>query len=104
MFGHRNSTKEGSQSKGASNAPRQCGGLAKVLCYIGRMSTLRSHLSIIVLSAFGMIVGYAVAEHLPWPSASAEGRSGPATQGDVLSTHMLEVVGADGRRKIVMGT
>ena len=68
------------------------------------MSTLRSHLSIIVLSAFGMIVGYVVAEHLPWPSASAEGRSGPATQGDVLSTHTLEVVGADGRRQIVMGT
>jgi len=68
------------------------------------MSTLRSHLSIIVLSAFGMIVGYAVAEYLPWPSASAEARSGPAPQGDVLSTHMLEVVGADGRRQIVMGT
>ncbi len=68
------------------------------------MSTLRAHLSIIALSAFGMIVGHAVAEHLPRPSASAEARSGPATQGDVLSTHMLEVVGADGRRQIVMGT
>jgi len=68
------------------------------------MSTLRSHLSIIVLSAFGMIIGYGVAEHLPRPGAGAEARSGPASQGDLLATHMLEVVGADGRRQIVMGT
>jgi len=68
------------------------------------MSKLRSHLSIIVLSAFGMIAGHVLAEHLPRPGAGAEARSGPASHGDLLATHMLEVVGADGRRQIVMGT
>jgi len=68
------------------------------------MSKFRAHLSIVALSAIGMIIGYGVAEHLPWRAASAEARSGPASQADALATHMLEVVGADGRRQIVIGT
>ena len=64
------------------------------------MEKLRSHVCVIVLSAIGMTLGYWVASHLAWPVFSAEAQSRPS----VLATHTLEVVGADGRRQIVMGT
>jgi hypothetical protein len=68
------------------------------------MDKLRSYLGVIVLSAIGMIFGHWLAAHLAWPAAGAETQSGPTSRASVLSTHMLEVVGADGRRQIVMGT
>ena len=68
------------------------------------MNKLRSHLCVIVLSALGMIVGHWLAAHLAWPAARAEAQPGPTSRSSVLSTHTLEVVGADGRRQIVMGT
>lgn len=54
------------------------------------------------LSATGMLLGHWLAGHLPRlsPSAAAELASAPR----VVSTHALEVVDADGRRQIVMGT
>ena len=68
------------------------------------MDKLRSHLCVIVCSAIGMIIGHWLAAHLAWPGARAEAQSESASRAGVLSTHMLEVVGADGRRQIVMGT
>jgi hypothetical protein len=68
------------------------------------MNKLRSHLCVIVLSALGMIVGHWLAAHLAWPAARAEAPPGTTLRSSVLSTHTLEVVGADGRRQIVMGT
>ena len=61
-------------------------------------------MSVIVLAAVGMIIGHWLAEQLPVPHARADARSMPASRADMLSTHRLEVVGADGRRQIVMGT
>ncbi len=68
------------------------------------MNKLRSHLCVIVLSAIGMIGGHWLAAHLPWPTAHAEAQAGLTSRASVLSTHMLEIVGVDGRRQIVMGT
>lgn len=68
------------------------------------MSNLRSHLSVIVLAAIGMVLGHWLAAHLASPALRAEAESGFASRTAVLSTHTLEVVGADGRRQIVMGT
>ena len=68
------------------------------------MDKLRSHLCVIVCSAIGMIIGHWLAAHLAWPGARAEAQSESASRAGVLSTRMLEVVGADGRRQIVMGT
>lgn len=68
------------------------------------MDKLRSYVCVILLSAVGMIVGHWLAAYLAWPAVRAEAQSGPTSQAGALSTHMLEVVGADGRRQIVMGT
>src|SRR6266581_6747839 len=68
------------------------------------MDKLRSHLCVIVLSAVGMILGHWLAAHLAWPAARAEAQPGSTSRAGLLATHMLEVVGADGRRQIVMGT
>jgi hypothetical protein len=51
-----------------------------------------------------MMLGYWLAEHLAWPPVHAETQAGSTSRAGVLSTHTLEVVGADGRRQIVMGT
>src|SRR5260370_35406018 len=65
------------------------------------MDKIRSHLFVISLSATGMLFGHWLAGHLPElsPSAAAEQASAP----QVVSAHALEVVGADGRRQILMG-
>jgi hypothetical protein len=68
------------------------------------MAKLRSHLCVIALSAVGMVLGHWLAGHLTWPTGPAEAQSGPTLRTSVLSAHALEVVGADGRRQIVMGT
>ena len=68
------------------------------------MAKLRSHLCVIGLSALGMILGHWLAARLTWPARPAEAQAGPASWASVLSTRALEVVGADGRRQIVMGT
>jgi hypothetical protein len=67
------------------------------------MAKLGSHLCVIALSAFGMVLGHCLAVQLTWPARAAEAQTG-ASRASVLSTHTLEVVGADGRRQIVMGT
>jgi len=67
------------------------------------MAKLGSHLCVIALSAFGMVLGHWLAVQLTWPARAAEAQTG-ASRASVLSTHTLEVVGADGRRQIVMGT
>lgn len=66
------------------------------------MDKIRSHLFVISLSATGMLLGHWLAGHLPEfnPSAEAEQASAPR----VVSAHALEVVGADGRRLILLGT
>lgn len=66
------------------------------------MTKLGSYLCVIVLSAVGIVLGQWLGAHLEWPTARAEGQ--PASRGSVVSTRTLEVVGADGRRQIVMGT
>ncbi len=66
------------------------------------MKKLASFLCVIVLSAIGMMLGHWLGAHLEGPTASAEVQ--PAAKVSVVSTHTLEVVGADGRRQIVMGT
>ena len=64
------------------------------------MKRLASAVSVIALSAVGMILGHWLVVHVQSPMVGAE-----ATQAaDVVSTRALEVVGADGRRQIVMGT
>ena len=68
------------------------------------MSKLKAQLSIVALAAIGMLIGHWLAEQFPVPGSRVEARSAPTSPPDVLSTHMLEVVGADGRRQIVMGT
>ena len=68
------------------------------------MEKLRSHLCVIGLSAVGMVLGHWLAAHLTWPAFRAEAQSAPTSRASVLSTHALEVVGADGRRQIAMGT
>lgn len=66
------------------------------------MNKLGSYMCVIVLSAVGMILGHWLGAHLDWPTASVEAQA-PSAVG-VVSTRTLEVVGADGRRQIVMGT
>jgi hypothetical protein len=66
------------------------------------MNKLRSSLSIIVLSAVGMMLGHWLGAHLERIGASPEAHA--ASEVGVVSTRTLEVVGADGRRQIVMGT
>jgi len=66
------------------------------------MNKLGSCLCVIVLSALGMMLGHWLGAHFEWPLASAEAKPAPGVS--VVSTHTLEVVGADGRRQIVMGT
>lgn len=66
------------------------------------MNKLGSYLCVIVLSAVGMMLGHWLGAHLEWTTVSAEAQ--PASGVSVVSTRMLEVVGADGRRQIVMGT
>ena len=66
------------------------------------MNKLGSYLCVIVLSAVGMMLGHWLGAHLEWTTVSAEAQ--PASGVSVVSTRTLEVVGADGRRQIVMGT
>ena len=49
-----------------------------------------------------MVLGHWLGSHLEWtaPGATAQAASPPS----VVSTHTLEVVGADGRRQLVIGT
>ncbi len=48
------------------------------------------------------MLGYWLGSHLEWTRVSATAQAAPAVS--VVSTHTLEVVGADGRRQIVIGT
>jgi len=66
------------------------------------MKKLGSHLSVVVLSAVGMVLGHYLSSYLDWTTMSAAARPGSAVS--VVSTRTLEVVGADGRRQLVMGT
>jgi len=66
------------------------------------MKKLRPRLSVIVLSALGMMLGQWVAGFLPSSLASPKAEASPAKS--VLSAHELEIVGADGQRQISMGT
>jgi hypothetical protein len=66
------------------------------------MNKLGSYLSVIVLSAVGMVLGHYVGSRLAWSTTSAVAQTTSAVS--VVSTRTLEVVGADGRRQLVMGT
>jgi hypothetical protein len=66
------------------------------------MNTIRSSLSIVALSALGMVLGHWLASHLEWAATGATAQA--ASAAGVVSTHTLEVVGADGRRQLVIGT
>ena len=66
------------------------------------MDKLRPRLWVIVLSAIGMLLGQWVAGYLPSSFASPKADSASVKQ--TISTRELEIVGADGRRQIVMGT
>ena len=48
------------------------------------------------------MLGHWLGSHLEWTTSSAA--APPASAVNVVSTHTLEVVGADGRRRLVMGT
>lgn len=66
------------------------------------MNKLGSYLSVIALSAVGMALGHYVGSRLEWTTTSAAAQ--PTSAVSVVSTRTLEVVGADGRRQLVMGT
>jgi hypothetical protein len=66
------------------------------------MNKLGSYLCVIVLSAVGMMLGHWLGTHLEGTTVSVEAQ--PASEVSVVSARTLEVVGADGRRQIVMGT
>ena len=66
------------------------------------MNKLGSYLLVIVLSAVGMVLGHYVGSRLEWATTSAVAQTTSAVS--VVSTRTLEVVGADGRRQLVMGT
>jgi len=66
------------------------------------MNKLGSYLCVIVLSAVGMMLGHWLGTHLEGTTVSVEAQ--PASEVSVVSTRTLEVVGANGRRQIVMGT
>jgi len=66
------------------------------------MNKLGSYLSVIALSAVGMVLGHYVGSRLEWTTTSAAAQ--PTSAASVVSTRTLEVVGADGRRQLVMGT
>jgi hypothetical protein len=66
------------------------------------MNKLTSHLGIVLLSAVGMLLGHWLGAQIVWLAPSAQAQPAPGTS--VVSTRALEVVGADGRRQIVMGT
>src|SRR5260370_21143284 len=66
------------------------------------MNKLGSYLSIIALSAVGMVLGHYVGSRLEWTTTSAA--APPTSAVSVVSTRTLEEVGADGRRQLVMGT
>jgi hypothetical protein len=51
-----------------------------------------------------MVLGHWLAAQRTWPADPAEAGSGPIPRAGVLSTRTVEVIGADGRRQIVMGT
>jgi len=65
------------------------------------MIKLWSSLWIVALSAVGMMLGHGLAGLL---ERSSVGPAQAASEVSVVSTRALEVVGADGRRQIVMGT
>lgn len=62
------------------------------------MTALKAHACTFTFSALGMILGHQVADRWATPVARAESRPG------VVSTRELELVDAQGRRQIVMGT
>jgi hypothetical protein len=66
------------------------------------MHKLGSYLLVIVLSAVGMMLGHYVGSRPEWTTTSAAAQ--PTSAVSVVSTRTLEVVGADGRRQLVMGT
>lgn len=66
------------------------------------MNKLGSHLSVVVLSAVGMALGHYLGSYLEWTTISAAAQ--PVSAVSVVSARTLEVVGADGRRQLVMGT
>ena len=66
------------------------------------MNKLGSHLWVIVLSAVGMVLGHLLGAHLEGTTVRVQAQ--PASEVGVVSARTLEVVGADGRRQIVMGT
>src|SRR5215470_7620947 len=66
------------------------------------MNKLRSYLCIVALSAVGMMLGRGLAVLLERAAVTPEAQA--ASEVSVVSTRALEVVGADGRRQIVMGT
>ncbi len=66
------------------------------------MTRLGSYLFITVLSAVGMVFGHYLGSRLEWSTMSAAAQ--PAAAASVVSTRTLEVVGADGRRQLVIGT
>ena len=66
------------------------------------MHKLGSYLSVIALSAGGMVLGHYVGSRLEWTTTSAAAE--PTSAVSVVSTRTLEVVGADGRRQLVIGT
>jgi len=66
------------------------------------MNKLGSYLCVIVLSAVGMMLDHWLGTHLEGTTVSVEAQ--PASEVSVVSARTLEVVGADGRRQIVMGT
>jgi hypothetical protein len=72
------------------------------LGYSVRMDKLKSHVGIVVLSAAGMLLGHWLGAQLAWIAPSVQAQPAPGT--GAVSTRALEVVGADGRRQIVMGT
>src|SRR5260370_10649817 len=66
------------------------------------MSKLGPYVSMIALWAVGMVLGHYVGSRLEWTTTSAA--AAPTSAVSVVSTRTLEVVGADGRRQLVMGT
>jgi hypothetical protein len=63
---------------------------------------MRSKLSVVILSALGMLLGYWLARHEPVTNSQAQAMAG--TQAGVVSARSIELVDAKGKRQALMAT